>query len=82
MAEITTEIIEHFGTLSASGHFEKQVNAVSWNGGEPVLDIRSWDTETGRARKGVTITAAEAPALIEAARAFLAWIEPRANQEE
>lgn len=28
MAEITTEIIEHFGTLSASGHFEKQVNAV------------------------------------------------------
>ena len=82
MAEITTEIIEHFGTLSASGHYAKQVNAVSWNGGEPVLDVRSWDTETGRARKGVTITAAEAPALIEAVRAFQAWSEQRANKEK
>lgn len=68
--EIRHEIIEELGTLSDSGNFTKAVKVISWNGAEPVIDIRSWDNETGRARKGITLKADEVQPLIEALTAY------------
>ena len=66
MANIEWQQLKHLGTLSGEGRFTKEVNIVSWNGREPVIDIRTWDNDLNRARKGVTVTLDELPALIAA----------------
>lgn len=66
MSKITHEVTRSLAVLSVSGTYEKQVNLISWNGADPVIDIRTWDTETGHAYKGVTIREDEVPALIDA----------------
>lgn len=39
--DIKYEIIEHIATLSTSDNgWSKEVNKVSWNDAEPVIDIR------------------------------------------
>lgn len=44
MADFKYEIVEHIGTLSESAKgWTKELNRISWNGGEPKYDIR----ETG-----------------------------------
>ena len=63
---ITCEVVQALAVLSAAGAYEKQVNLISWNGADPVVDIRVWNTETGKAGKGLTIKPDEVPALIEA----------------
>ena len=51
MGKATYEVVESLGILSTlrSG-YTKEVNIVSWNGGRPRLDIRTWspDHEPGR----------------------------------
>ena len=66
---ITHEVQKRLAVLSASGAYEKQVNLISWNGADAVVDIRTWNTETGKASKGITIKPDEVPALIEALQA-------------
>lgn len=42
MAELKFEIIKNIGVLSESSNgWKKEVNIVSWNGGDPKYDIRS-----------------------------------------
>ena len=43
MADINYEIVEELGVLSttASG-WQKELNFISWNEGEPKCDIRQW----------------------------------------
>ena len=42
MAELKFEIIKSIGVLSESSNgWKKEVNIVSWNGGDPKYDIRS-----------------------------------------
>ena len=65
MGNITYEVVEALAVLSASGAYEKQVNLISWNGAEPVLDIRVWNTETGKAQKGITIKQNEIEPLLD-----------------
>lgn len=58
------KIIETFGTLSEQTNgWKKKLTLVSWNGKEPKYDIRSWDTETARCGKGITLTKEELYAL-------------------
>ena len=58
--DIKYEIIEHIATLSTSeSGWSKEVNKVSWNDAEPVIDIRNWNEEHTRCGKSVTMTSEE-----------------------
>ena len=58
--DIKYETIEHIATLSTSeSGWSKEVNKVSWNDAEPVIDIRNWNEEHTRCGKGVTMTSEE-----------------------
>ena len=60
MADFKFEITEHIGTLSESSKgWTKELNKISWNGGEPKYDIRDWAPEHEKMGKGVTLTEEE-----------------------
>lgn len=41
MADITFEIVRNFGVITTNlSGWKKELNLVSWNGGEPKMDIR------------------------------------------
>jgi hypothetical protein len=64
MADFKYEIVEELGVLSESAKgWRKELNRISWNGGEPKLDIRDWSPEHEKMGKGVTLTNDEAKAL-------------------
>lgn len=57
MADFKYEIVEHIGTLSESVKgWTKELNRISWNGGEPKYDIRDWAPEHEKMGKGVTLS--------------------------
>ena len=57
MADFKYEIVEHIGTLSESAKgWAKELNQISWNGGEPKYDIRDWAPEHEKMGKGVTLS--------------------------
>lgn len=62
--EVTFEIKEHIGVISENNKgWTKEVNLVSWNGGEAKYDIREWDPEHVKMSKGVTLNEEQATAL-------------------
>lgn len=57
MADFKYEIVEHIGTLSESAKgWTKELNRISWNGGEPKYDIRDWAPEHEKMGKGITLS--------------------------
>ena len=57
MADFKYEIVEKLGDLSESSKgWTKELNRISWNGGEPKLDIRDWAPEHEKMGKGVTLS--------------------------
>lgn len=66
MAEFKFEIVEELGVLSESPKgWTKELNRISWNGGQPKLDIRDWSPEHEKMGKGITLTENEANILLE-----------------
>lgn len=66
MAELKFEIIKSIGVLSESSNgWKKEVNIVSWNGGDPKYDIRSRNQDRTKMGKGVTLSSAEIEKLRE-----------------
>ena len=66
MAELKFEIIKSIGVLSESSNgWKKEVNIVSWNGGDQKYDIRSWNQDRTKMGKGVTLSSAEIEKLRE-----------------
>ena len=64
MEEIKYEIIESFGLLStAPSGWTKELNLISWNGGEPKYDIRQWAPDHTKMGKGVSLSREEAEEL-------------------
>lgn len=62
--EFEREIIEQYGIYGeTSTGWTKEVNLVSWNGGEPKIDIRAWAPGYEKAAKGITVNITEARAL-------------------
>lgn len=56
----TYEIYRQIGTLSEPNNgWIKELNLISWDGREPVYDIRTWNSEHTEYGKGVTVTAGE-----------------------
>ena len=61
MSEITFEIVRHIGVLFEKRNgWKKEVNLVSWNGGDPKIDIREWDETHTKMSRGLTFTQEEA----------------------
>jgi hypothetical protein len=66
MADITFEIVKHFGVISEEkGGWRKELNLVSWNGRTPKLDIRDWSPDHEKMGKGITLTKDDAAKLVE-----------------
>lgn len=60
MADIKYDIVEELGVLSENAKgWKKEVNLVSWNGGEPKYDIRDWAPNHEKMGKGTTLTKEE-----------------------
>ena len=64
--ELTYEVIRNLGILSTSkGGWTTEVNLISWNGKNPVIDIRAWSPDREKMGKGITLTAEEKDKLKE-----------------
>lgn len=61
------EIQENLGVISTSKNgWTREVNIISWEGGAPKVDIRSWDPDHERMDRGkATYTKAEAVELMK-----------------
>lgn len=71
-SEIKFDIKQHLGVLSASNRgWKKELNLVSWNGGNAKLDLRDWDESHEKMGKGVTLTPEEAEKLYELLGVYL-----------
>ena len=58
------EIVENIAILSkGSKGWQREVNIVKWNGGEPKFDIRDWSPEHDKMGKGICLTDEELLAL-------------------
>lgn len=66
MADIKFDIIKNIGVLyeDAKG-WKKEINIVSWNDRKPKIDIRDWDEEHIKMRKGITLSKVELDKLKE-----------------
>jgi len=74
MAEktITCRIVEPIAVLSENERgYTREINLVSWNGGEPKYDIRNWHPGREKCGKGITLTKDEAVALMGALKGVL-----------
>ena len=66
MAEIKYEVVQRVAVLSQRPRgWERQLNLISWNDGEPKYDIREWSPDHSKMGKGVTITKEELYSLKE-----------------
>ena len=57
MAEIKYEVVQRIAVLSERPRgWERQLNLISWNDGEPKYDIRDWSPDGSRMAKGISLT--------------------------
>ena len=60
MAEIKYEVVQRIAVLSERPRgWERQLNLISWNDGEPKYDIRDWSPDGSRMAKGISLTEEE-----------------------
>ena len=59
------EITEEIGVIKTNPKtcWTTEINMVSWNEREPVVDIRAWDEEHEHCSKGITLTEKDAKKL-------------------
>lgn len=56
-SDIKYDIVKEIGVLSENSKgWRKEINLISWNGGEPKYDIRDWAPEHEKMGKGTTLT--------------------------
>lgn len=66
MDRVKHEIIKEYGRISETpSGWAKELNLVSWNDGEPKLDIRQWKPDHSAMGKGISLTMEEARTLAE-----------------
>jgi len=58
------KIVSHLFKLMGTGKFHKELNMVSWNGREPVYDLRGWNEEHTEMTKGITFSIEEYEELV------------------
>ena len=58
--ELKYEIINSVGVVAEQpSGWKKELNRVSWNGGEPKYDLRDWSPDHKKMGKGITLTEGE-----------------------
>ena len=68
--EISYEIVKKIGVINRyPTGWSKEVNIVSWNEGQPKLDIRDWSEDHEKMSRGITLTADEAQRLVDSVQA-------------
>ena len=70
MSDFKYEIVERVAVLSEKGEWTKELNIVSWNGRPGKYDLRDWNHEEEKMRKGITITNEELEKLRDALNAL------------
>lgn len=69
------EIVLHIATLATyldleGDRWSKELNIISWNGKDCVLDIREWNEDHTVCRKGITLSAEETDSLCKGYAAY------------
>ena len=65
MADFNYEVTGELGVVSENAKgWQTKLNMVSWNGGEPKYDIRSWSPAGDRMGKGISLTEEEMEQLV------------------
>ncbi|MGB8450805.1 MAG: PC4/YdbC family ssDNA-binding protein [Anaerocolumna sp.] len=71
MADIKYDIVKEIGVLSENAKgWKKELNLISWNGGDPKYDIRDWAPGHEKMGKGTTMTQEEVRKLKEILQAI------------
>lgn len=66
MSEIKFEIIDTLGIISENeNNFKKKLTLISWNDREPKYDIRPWNADYSKMKKGLTFSLSELQKLKE-----------------
>ncbi|SFO42209.1 hypothetical protein SAMN05216515_1528 [Eubacterium pyruvativorans] len=70
---ITCEIVRPIAVLSENERgYTREINLVSWNGGEVKYDIRNWHPGREKCGKGIALTRDEIFALFDALKEVIA----------
>lgn len=60
MSDLNFQIVKHIGVIGEGKEgWKKEVNVVSWNERKPKLDIREWDENHEKMKKGITLNEVE-----------------------
>ena len=74
--DIKFEIINELGVISEGNKgWRKELNRITWNGGEPKYDIRDWAAKNEKMGKGITLTEQELRKLKELIDAEITILE-------
>ncbi len=72
MEDVKYQIVESFGILSTStSGWTKELNLISWNGGDFKYDIRQWSPDHSKMGKGISLSREEAE---ELKNLFCKWL--------
>lgn len=64
--DIEFKVVDKVGVIAGyPTGWSKELNIISWNGGNPKFDIRDWDQEHEHMSRGVTLHEKEAVKLME-----------------
>ena len=70
--DVTFEITRKCGIIGTEkGGWTRELNVVTWNGGEPKFDVRSWNEDHTRMTRGITLSYEEALNLATALKAAI-----------
>ena len=82
MAEFRYEIVEELGVISENrSGWTRELNLVSWNGGEPKYDLRDWAPEHEKMGKGISMTKDEVFELLQLLEETLGDEEPEFDED-
>ena len=82
MAEFRYEIVEELGVISENrAGWTRELNLVSWNGGEPKYDLRDWAPDHEKMGKGISMTKDEVFELLQLPEETLGDEEPEFDDD-
>lgn len=64
-SELKMEVVVKCGVISDRGSWKKEVNVIAWGENQPKIDIRDWNEDHSKMRKGVTLTFEELKHLVD-----------------
>lgn len=69
--ELVIDIVQELAVLyKADKGWTKEINRVSWNGGDPKFDIRSWAKDREKPYQGISLNEDEARLLLAALQKY------------